>query len=448
MNERTLSSQQSKLFQSLRSPWFLLLALATGVTLGINAPTVAKNIAFIGSIYLLMLKMCVLPILITGIITSVGRLMARTDATQYIKRIVFTFFACFVSLGIIGSALSVLAGAGRNLDIDTLQELGILVNQGAIDLAIPLKGAVVAEEAPASMLDFFLNTIPANIFDALSNGNTLQILVFVVIFGVALGILRRDVDKSEVVFDLLESIYQAFTKLNGWFIRFLPLGLFSLMAAQFSEANLVETIAVMVKFVLVVVMVFLVIYIISSLIIWRQAGCSLGAAFRAIQQPSIVALATSSALATMPVAISSLTDRLGFDRRATDMVMPLSIAIGRFGQIAYFVMASIFALQLYERSSDLGVIILVMVGSVLAGIASSGSTGLVTLSTLGIVLAALDIPQEASLLLFAAIDPFVDPFRTLCTLHTGMAATTLVAGAPRLGARLGVDGDIAELAAT
>ena len=113
MNARSTPKSSQKLLKWLRSPWFLLLALGCGIALGLTAPTVAKASAFVGSVYLLMLKMCVLPILISGIITSVGRLMARTDASQYVWRIVGTFVACFASIGILGAGISLLVG-GRS----------------------------------------------------------------------------------------------------------------------------------------------------------------------------------------------------------------------------------------------------------------------------------------------------------------------------------------------
>jgi Na+/H+-dicarboxylate symporter len=59
--------------------------------------------------------------------------------------------------------------------------------------------------------------------------------------------------------------------------------------------------------------------------------------------------------------------------------------------------------------------------------ASSGATGIVTLATLGIVLQPLGLPLEAVLVLLIAIDPIMDPLRTLCNVHSGIVATTLIA---------------------
>ena len=84
-------------------------------------------------------------------------------------------------------------------------------------------------------------------------------------------------------------------------------------------------------------------------------------------------------------------------------------------------------MQLYDKPATLSTIILVIVGSIFAGMATSGVTGILTLTMLGIVLEPLQLPLEAVLVLFVAIDPIVDPFRTLSIVHTAIAATAMIA---------------------
>jgi proton glutamate symport protein len=69
----------------------------------------------------------------------------------------------------------------------------------------------------------------------------------------------------------------------------------------------------------------------------------------------------------------------------------------------------------------------VIIGSIFAGMATSGVTGVLTLTMLGLVLEPLKLPLEAVLVLFVAIDPLMDPLRTLGIVHTGMATTALIA---------------------
>ena len=84
-------------------------------------------------------------------------------------------------------------------------------------------------------------------------------------------------------------------------------------------------------------------------------------------------------------------------------------------------------MQLYDKPLALDNVLIVIVGSIFAGMATAGVTGILTLTMLGIVLEPLHLPLEAVLVLFVAIDPMMDPLRTLGIVHTGIAATSVIA---------------------
>lgn len=90
-------------------------------------------------------------------------------------------------------------------------------------------------------------------------------------------------------------------------------------------------------------------------------------------------------------------------------------------------------MQLYDKPLSLGSVIIVIAGSIFAGMATAGVTGILTLTMLGIVLEPLQLPLEAVLVLFVAIDPIMDPFRTLSIVHTGIAATAVIADVETIG---------------
>jgi Na+/H+-dicarboxylate symporter len=266
--------------------------------------------------------------------------------------------------------------------------------------------------------------VPENIFTALSEGETLKVLVFSIIFGVTLGLIQEPITRP--VFEGLESVYKAFNRIIHWMTYMLPLGLCSLLAHQLSQLGL-DVIFSMLNFILVAIATFMVIYIISTLAIWYKAKVSLLKVLSAIREPSILALATSSSLACLPSAIASLHEELKFESQATSLVAPLSITIGRFGSVIYFTLASVFVAQLYNTELGLPGLSIIIVGSIFAGMATSGVTGILTLTMMGLVLEPLKLPLEAVLVLFIAVDPIMDPFRTLGIVHTGMATTALVA---------------------
>jgi Na+/H+-dicarboxylate symporter len=410
----------------LRNPLLLLASFILGAIIGLFQPSVATTIAPFGRLYLLLLKMCVLPILISAITMSIARLMTQKGAGTYIKRILVVFPVMQLGLSIFAVIAANITRAGNNLNTKTLESLGVLVNKSGIDLEISISGPIPPEEPAPGFSDFIFNLVPDNIFDALSEGDTLKVLFFSIIFGIFVGIQQKVSHKEASLLDIFESVYQAFNKLIFSLTLFLPFALCSLIASQVAKTGL-NVVLAMINFVVAGVGTFVVIYLINTPIIWWRSRCSPLKVLSSVKEPIILALATSNALVCLPSSISALSDSLKFNRQTTDLIVPLTITIGRFGQIVYFALASEFVVQLYNQELGLGGIATIVIGSILAGMASSGATGIVTLTMLGIVLQPLGLPLEAVLVLFIAIDPIMDPFRTTCNVYSGMTATALIA---------------------
>lgn len=424
ITKQPLSWPKKLSIQSLRSPWAILISVILSVYVGTKHQGVAEALAPLGELYLGLLKMCVLPILLAAITTSIGRLMRSRHASQYIRRILFVFPLSLLAASGLTVIIAALLGPGRNLSGQTLEALGVLVNDSGIDLEMALSGPIPIEEKAPGLSSFLINLVPHNIFDALSQGETLKVLVFSIVVGISLGLVRDRVTKP--CFDILEAIYRTFNQLIHWLTIILPIGLFSLLAYQLSQQG-IDVILSMLNFLITSIIIFFSIYIISTLVVWNQSKKPLLPVLSALREPTILALATSSSLACLPSAIETLSNVLRFDRQTVNLVTPLSITICRFGSVIYFAIGSIFVMQLYDKPITIGNVMIVIVGSIFAGMATSGVTGILTLTMLGIVLEPLQLPLEAVLVLFVAIDPIMDPFRTLGIVHTGMAATSVIA---------------------
>jgi proton glutamate symport protein len=409
--------------QWLRSPWTTLFSAALGIYIGIFNPAFGNIIAPIGTIYLGLLKMCVFPILVSAVATSVGRLMMSRHAGESIRRILIVFPLGLLGVSLMATTIALITQPGRNLPTATLETLGILVNKSGIDYEISLSGEAVSK-GEFDITQVVLSVVPENIFNALSEGQTLKVLIFSIIFGAALGLVREQV--TDAFFDWLETIYKTFNKLIQGLTLLLPFGLCSLLATQFSRVS-VDVLLAMLKFVILAIMTFLLIYLLSTLIIWRKSGVSLSQTLMALKDSTILALVTTSSLACIPSAISTLSDRLHFKKQTVTLVTPLSITICRFGSVIYFAMATVFVAQLYDKPPTPSTVVITVIGSILAGMATSGVTGVLTLTLLDLVLSPLQLPLEAVLVLFIAIDPLMDPFRTVGIVQTGMAATAMIA---------------------
>ncbi len=407
----------------LRSPWAILISVALAIYIGTVHQEFAILLAPLGNFYLGLLKMCVLPILLAAITTSIGRLMQSSNAAQYIKRILVIFPLGLLAASGLTVMLAAILGPGRNLSTKTLESLGVLVNDSGIDLEMSLTGPI-PEESSKGMASFLINLVPENIFSALSQGETLKVLIFSIIVGMSLGLIRDRV--TEPCFDILEAVYKTFNQLINWLTMVLPIGLFSLLAYQLSQQGL-DVMLSMINFVIAALITFVVIYVLSLLVVWQQSKMPFIKVLAALREPTILALATSSSLACLPSAISQLTEALNFSRQTANLVTPLAITLCRFGSVIYFALGSVFVMQLYDKPIDLGNVMIVIIGAIFAGMASAGVTGILTLTMLGIVLEPLQLPLEAVLVLFVAIDPIMDPFRTLGIVHTGIAATAIIA---------------------
>jgi hypothetical protein len=119
---------------------------------------------------------------------------------------------------------------------------------------------------------------------------------------------------------------------------------------------------------------------------------------------------------------------MGFDKTTVNLTLPLGMTLGRFGNVFYFAVAVFFVVQIYGMEPAAAQYAMIFLGVVFAGTATAGASGIVTLSVISIVLSPLNLPVEAVLVIFMAIDPIIDPFRTFLLVYGNLSATTLIAG--------------------
>ncbi|MEM8810133.1 MAG: cation:dicarboxylase symporter family transporter, partial [Cyanobacteria bacterium P01_G01_bin.38] len=125
-------------FTWLSSPWAILISVVLAIYVGTAHKDFATSLAPLGNLYLGFLKMCVLPILLAAITTSIGRLMRSSHAAQYVKRILVVFPLGLVITSGLTVLIAAIAGPGRNLSAKTLEALGVLVNDSGVDLEMAL----------------------------------------------------------------------------------------------------------------------------------------------------------------------------------------------------------------------------------------------------------------------------------------------------------------------
>lgn len=427
----------------LLSPWTILASMALGVLLGVYLPDLALTLGPLGDLYLSLLQMCVLPVMITALVSSLARLLRTPGTARLVGRIVIVYLGGMLVMAVLSLGTGLTLRPGAQLSGESRQVLGqFLASSEQVEIKADMvisSGQSAPEPHPA--MDFLHRMIPTNIFAALAQGEIMKILFFSLLMGVAVAMVPgrssdRLVNDSEVVFE-------SFVKIIQWLMYQLPLALPFLVAKQ--TLNLTgEMLGALFMYILVMHVVGLIGIVGSGVILRMRGGGTVLGSFKRCREPLILALSTASSFAAMPSAIKSLTRDYRFDPTAVSLLLPMGITMFRFGNVMYFSISTIFFFQLYGMPLTFPNLMLLLFLPVMTAVASAGAHGLVAVAMISLCLTPLGLPSDAATVLMLAAIPLVDPILTTATVHLNLAAAAMTAERASEGASEGVDGSLIE----
>lgn len=406
-------------------PLTIVGSIALGVAAGIYASEFAKTLKFVGDVYVDLLKMVILPFLVSAVIVSINRLATNPQASQYVRRIVLVLFSGMALAGVMGVGYMAAVQPGANMDQATMQSFGRLVQSdlSGVETSIHLLSPVAVESQDGMMVKLLSRMIPNNVFSALSTGDTLKTLFFALLFGLAIA---QSPGRSAVSFlEACDVVFRACQKLTTWLLYALPIASFALAADQIANTGF-EPFKVMVQFIIAFAVVTAALLVVCVLIIWRKSGRSLRQTLGSQEDPFFLAVATRNSASCMPSMMISMVDRLGFDKTITELLVPLGTALFRVGPVLYYCMATVFIAQLYGRDLAASDYVIILIASLIAGFSSTGMNGIVTISQTTIVCSLLGLPFEAAFVLFVAVEPICDTLRTVLLVISINAMVALI----------------------
>ena len=405
----------------LVSPWTILSSIILGVLAGVYLPQESMGFESIGGIYISLLKVVVLPFLLATILVGVISLLQKEGSATMIKRIIIGFIGSMVIAGAIG--VGSVAITGSEMTQEKKVQLGALVNnkdQGS-DLNITLKEPmpITPVVSPMEVAEKF---IPENIFKSLDMGESLKVVIFCLIFGIALGNIKTA--GQQILVDVLKSIQQASISIFKFLNYFLPFALLAMISSQVGKVG-VGIFGTLLEFICQQALGGIVVLVLATIVIWMRAKTSIMDVISATKETLIVAISSRSSLACIPYAQEAL-NKLKFDRAGVELTVPLSFTVNRIGSIVYYAIATAFIANIYGMSLGVSGLLVILFGSILAGLASAGTTGILTVATVAIVCDLLKLPSEAVLVLLIAVDPLMDMIRTASHVHGNVAVTAFV----------------------
>lgn len=392
----------------LKLHWQILIALLVAVLYGLFLTDYAYLLTWMGDLFLRALKMIIVPLILTSIISGVTNI---GDA-QNLGRLGLKTFSYYIST----SLLAIVTGL-------------VLVNliQPGVGADLGLKKEVPELAASSGNLwDIVLRMVPTNVFDALVSADMLAIIFFSILFG--FFITRIDSKPKELLTNFFNAGFEVMMKFTHFIIRFTPLGILGIVAGIVAEQreNLIVLLGSLGKY-FITVLIGLTIHaaIILPLILRTIGKVNPWKHFQALTTPLLTAFSARSSSATLPLTIVAVENNSGVSNKVSSFVLPLGATINMDGTALYECVAAMFIAQAYEIELTIIQQIIVVFTALLASIGAAGipMAGLVMIS---VILTAVGLPLEGVGLILA-VDPFLDMCRTTVNVWSDSCGAVTIA---------------------
>ncbi|MGJ7535222.1 dicarboxylate/amino acid:cation symporter [Variovorax sp. ZT5P30] len=405
----------------------LLLCMAAGGVVGVYAPMVGDVGYTAAQVYLAIVSMAAIPLLVVATFFGLRQTMGLPFPGRRIAMIAGLALLLVMSCAGTGLALGWVNAPGAHLDAESREHLGELVQQAGDggDLEMRLHDSstqATAIERPRVTL------VPDNFFRVLVEGRSLGILSCALLFGLAFAALART--QHAALNHMFEGIYRTLELIIARANILLPVVAFGMSAHVFAQTDAV-TIRAMSGFLLHFVALVALLAVGAIAVIHRRGNQPLADVLQHLKTPMLVSLMSSSTTASIPHTIEAMSARLGFSRGIVELVVPTASVFLRAGSALYYVLLALFVANLYDRTLSAADIGMIGMGATVAAFASAGNNSLTNVGYAGIVLAMLQLPIEAALALFLAIDLICEGPRNLLTLlATCVLISVVSAGLP------------------
>ena len=402
----------------------ILVAMAAGAVAGwLLGPTgkvwgldLLPLFDFLGTLFINMLKMVVVPLISASIITGVAALGSGRDLGRLgIKTLAFY---------VITTLLAVLTA----LVLVNLVEPGIVNGQPAKALLALEAGAdsvtaTVREHTSTGVLETLLGAVPSNIIDAAANNKLLGVMFFSILFGFFLA--RIELPYRQVVLDFWQGLFRVMMRITQFVMSLAPIGVFGLTARVIAKSGVHAAGPILAFGACVAVGIVLYALIVIPLLM-RLMGVSRPYRLFSAMSPALVtAFSTASSAATLPLSLECLEKRAGVSERIASFVMPLGTSINHVGSALYECAGAMFLCQAYGLHLTFGAQFTVVT---LALITSMGIAGIpaASLVAIAVILAAVGLPPEGVGVLLV-LDRILDMARSSLTVFADAACSVIVA---------------------
>ncbi len=359
--------------------------IVTGIVLGVFLPEGGSVAKILGDIFIRLLKMLIIPLVSVSIISAI----LTIEKKGILKQIGFYTIAYYLTT----TALAVTTG---------------LILVVVIHPSVPLRGVTHTLSGSATWKDLLLSFFPENIVKSFAEGKVLQVILFAILFSVAVNFLPAK--QKGILKDLFQAFNEAFMVITRWIILLTPAGVFGLVYYITSRYG-VKSFAELGWYIVTVVTGLLF----HAFVTLPLLGYFLGRFnpykySSSVSEALLIALSTASSSATLPVSLKVAEEKGKVSPVVAALVLPLGATINMDGTALYEAVATVFIANSYGVSLTAAQLIVVFLTATLVSIGAAGIQG-AGMVMMTIVLTSVGLPVEG-IGLIVVVDRFLDMLRT------------------------------------
>ncbi|MBN8511863.1 MAG: dicarboxylate/amino acid:cation symporter [Rickettsiales bacterium] len=379
----------------------VFLGLILGITFGVYFPQHVETIKPIGTVFLRLIKMVIVPLLFFSLVSGITGMRDPNSIGRVARKSVLAYLGTTLLAVTFGLGVAFVMEPGK----------GIVLEMGKV--------SEKAGQADFDLLQFFIEIVPSNIFQAFTDSNVLQVVFFSIFTGVIINSMDSAADPIR---NFIHSSAKIVLKMISWVVQMSPYAAFALTAWVIGTQG-IEVLYTLGKLVQAIVLAFILQYAIYGLIIILFCGLSPIPFYRKSVEYQMIAMSTGSSKASLATTMQVCRSRLGVSESSTSFVLPLGASINMNGLSIKLGLSVIFFAQVMGVDLSASDYLIIILTGTLGSIGGAGIPGSFIIM-LPILLTSIGLPIEGVALL-VGVDRVLDLLSTTINI-TGDAAITLL----------------------
>ncbi len=392
-----------------------MIAMAAGAVLGVVINLFLADVGIVndylinglfhvvGAIFIALLKMLVVPLVFVSLVGGVTSLGALTALGRMSIQAISLYLGTTMVAISIALSLAVTVGPGSGFDVaSTTAEF-------------------TGRDAPP-LADVIINMVPSNPIAAAASGNMLQIIVFALLFGIA---ITMSGDRGKHVVNFFNDLDVVIMKMVEIVMRLAPYGVFALICRTFATQGIELIVPLLSYFLTLTCALGLHALIVYPTLLKTFANLNPYMFLRKMRDPATFAFSTASSAATIPVTLRTAEVKMGVDNAIASFTVPLGATINMDGTAIMQGVATVFIANVYGIDLAITDYLMVVLTATLASIGTAAVPG-VGLIMLTMVLNQVGLPVEG-IALIIGVDRILDMMRTACNVTGDCTVTCIIA---------------------